>query len=92
MYKDQIIIDGLQYCNWTRDYFKTLQKSGITAVHVTLVYHEMARETAEDIAAQAVDSYIRKHQQSANRFYGMALAASVGVFTIGIAFLSGMFS
>jgi len=54
--------------------------------------HEMARETAEDIAAQAVDSYIRKHQQSANRFYGMALATSVGVFTIGIAFLSGMFS
>lgn len=54
--------------------------------------HEMARETAEDIAAQAVDSYIRKHQQAANRFYGMALAASVGVFTLGIAFLSGMFS
>jgi len=54
--------------------------------------HEMARETAEDIAAQAVDSYIRKHQQAANRFYGMALATSVGVFTLGIAFLSGMFS
>lgn len=54
--------------------------------------HEMARETAEDIAAQAVDSYIRKSQQAANRFYGMALATSVGVFTIGIAFLSGMFS
>jgi CheY-like chemotaxis protein len=54
--------------------------------------HEMARETAEDIAAQAVDSYIRKNQQEANRFYGMALAVSVGVFTIGIAFLSGMFS
>jgi len=50
MYKDQIIIDGLQYCNWTRDYFKTLQKSGITAVHVTLVYHEMARETLTNFA------------------------------------------
>jgi len=45
MYKDQIIIDGLQYCRWDRDYFLSLQKSGITAVHVTLVYHEMARET-----------------------------------------------
>ncbi|MGB1227205.1 MAG: membrane dipeptidase, partial [Poseidonibacter sp.] len=45
MYKDQIIIDGLQYCKWDRDYFLSLQKSGITAVHVTLVYHEMARET-----------------------------------------------
>jgi len=45
MYKDQIIIDGLQYCKWDREYFLSLQKSGITAVHVTLVYHEMARET-----------------------------------------------
>ena len=53
--------------------------------------HEMARETAEDIAAQAIDSYIRKHQSSVNRFYGMALATSIGIFTIGIAFLSGMF-
>jgi len=45
MYKDQIIIDGLQYCKWDRDYFLSLKKSGVTAVHVTLVYHEMARET-----------------------------------------------
>ncbi len=45
MYKNQIIIDGLQYCRWDRDYFLSLQKSGITAVHITLVYHEMARET-----------------------------------------------
>lgn len=45
MYKNQIIIDGLQYCKWDRDYFLSLQRSGITAVHVTLVYHEMARET-----------------------------------------------
>jgi len=45
MYKDQIIIDGLQYCKWDREYFLSLKKSGITAVHVTLVYHEMARET-----------------------------------------------
>jgi len=50
MYKDQIIIDGLQYCNWTRDYFLELKKSGITAVHVTLVYHEMARETLTQFA------------------------------------------
>ncbi|NRD73195.1 membrane dipeptidase [Shewanella sp. VB17] len=45
MYQNQIVIDGLQYCHWTRDYFITLQKSGITAVHVTLVYHEDARQT-----------------------------------------------
>lgn len=50
MYKDQIIIDGLQYCKWDREYFLSLKKSGITAVHVTLVYHEMARETLTKFA------------------------------------------
>jgi len=50
MYKDQIIIDGLQYCKWDREYFSSLKKSGITAVHVTLVYHEMARETLTQFA------------------------------------------
>ncbi|NQY52010.1 MAG: membrane dipeptidase [Campylobacteraceae bacterium] len=50
MYKDQIIIDGLQYCYWDRSYFESLQRSGITAVHVTLVYHEMARETLSRFA------------------------------------------
>jgi len=50
MYKDQIIIDGLQYCNWNRQYFQILKQSGITAIHVTLVYHEMARETLTKFA------------------------------------------
>lgn len=45
MYKQGIIIDGLQYCNWDRAYFQTLKDSGITAVHATMVYHENARET-----------------------------------------------
>lgn len=45
MYQNQIVIDGLQYCHWTRDYFLTLEESGITAVHVTLAYHEDARQT-----------------------------------------------
>ncbi|MGF1700514.1 dipeptidase [Photobacterium makurazakiensis] len=45
MYQQQIIIDGLQYCNWNREYFQTLKASGITAVHATLVYHENTRET-----------------------------------------------
>ncbi len=45
MYQDEIIIDGLQYCRWDRAYFESLKQSGVTAVHVTLVYHENARET-----------------------------------------------
>ncbi|SBO10532.1 Membrane dipeptidase (Peptidase family M19) [Vibrio mediterranei] len=45
MYQQGIVIDGLQYCNWDREYFQTLKASGITAVHVTIAYHENARET-----------------------------------------------
>ncbi len=50
MYQDQIIIDGLQYCHWDRAYFKRLKESGITAVHATLVYHELARDTLSRFA------------------------------------------
>ena len=50
MNKDSIIIDGLQYCYWNRDYFLDLKNSGINAVHVTLVYHEDARQTLTQFA------------------------------------------
>ena len=42
---DLIVIDGLQYCKWDREYFHFLHQSKITAVHITLVYHENTRET-----------------------------------------------
>ena len=45
MYQDHIVIDGLQYSHWDRDYFKMLKNSGINAMHATLVYHEDARQT-----------------------------------------------
>lgn len=45
MYQDCLIIDGLQYCHWDRSYLQSLQENGISAVHVTLVYHEDARQT-----------------------------------------------
>ncbi len=48
--KNNMIIDGLQYCYWDRDYFLNLKNSGITAVHVTLVYHENARQTLAQFA------------------------------------------
>ncbi len=50
MYQQKIVIDGLQYCNWSREYFQTLKDSGITAVHATVVYHENARETLSRFA------------------------------------------
>ena len=38
-------IDGLQYCNWSRAIFEQMRAGGVDAVHVTLAYHEMFRET-----------------------------------------------
>lgn len=45
-----LIIDGLQYCYWDRDYFIQLKDSGINAVHITLVYHEDSRQTLTQFA------------------------------------------
>jgi len=47
--KDQIIIDGLQYCNWNRELFEDLLQGGLTAVHVTLVYWENTEESFQKI-------------------------------------------
>ena len=44
-YENQIIIDGLEYCNWNREIFEDLWKGGITAVHATLVYWENTQES-----------------------------------------------
>ena len=53
--------------------------------------HDISRETAEDIAAQTIESYIRKNAETTKRFYGIALATSIGIFTIGIGYLAGIF-
>lgn len=45
-----IVIDGLQYCNWNRAIFEQMREGGVTAVHVTIVYHEQIRETLLRIA------------------------------------------
>ena len=46
----RILIDGLQYCNWSEKIFRELKAGGVTAVHVTICYHENFRETVSNIA------------------------------------------
>ena len=46
-----LIIDGLQYCNWSEKIFREMRAGGVTAVHVTICYHENFRETVANIAA-----------------------------------------
>ncbi len=46
-----LIIDGLQYCRWSDKVFAQMHQGGVSAVHVTVSYHEMFRETVANIEA-----------------------------------------
>jgi len=43
-----MFIDCLQYCNWSEKIFKQWRTSNLTAVHVTISYHEQFRETVSN--------------------------------------------
>ena len=40
-----VLIDGLQYANWSEKIFRQMRDGGLDAVHVTITYHETFRET-----------------------------------------------
>lgn len=46
-----MVIDGLQYANWSEKIFRQLREGGVAAVHVTICYHENFRETVANIEA-----------------------------------------
>ena len=43
-----MLIDGLQYCNWSEKIFQQWRTSNLTAVHVTISYHEQFRDTVSN--------------------------------------------
>ena len=45
----EIVIDCLQYGNWSEKIFRQMREGGLTAVHVTISYWEDFRETVERI-------------------------------------------
>ena len=45
-----VLIDGLQYANWSEKIFRQLRAGGVDAVHVTITYHETFRETVLNIS------------------------------------------
>lgn len=67
------------------EFWQSLQSDAIKQAH------EITRETAEDVAQQTIESFIRSSRQASNKLYGMALATSIGVFAIGIALVAGLF-
>jgi len=42
-------IDGLQFCNWSREIFEQMREGGLVAVHATVAYHEGLRETVRHL-------------------------------------------
>jgi CheY-like chemotaxis protein len=52
--------------------------------------HEMSRQTAEDVAEQSIETFIRRQKKENAKFYGYALAVSIGIFAVGIAAISGL--
>ena len=46
-----IIIDALQYSNWSEKIFREMNDGGITAVHVTICYHENFKEMVQNVIA-----------------------------------------
>ena len=40
-----MLIDNLQYANWSEKIFRQMRAGGVDAVHVTIAYHENFRET-----------------------------------------------
>jgi membrane dipeptidase len=48
---EPVLIDGLQYCRWSRTIFEEMRAGRLTAVHATVAYHGTLRETMSEIAA-----------------------------------------
>ncbi|MEL7115985.1 MAG: membrane dipeptidase [Pseudomonadota bacterium] len=46
-----ILIDCLQYANWSEKIFRQLRTGGVDAVHVTIAYHETFREAVANLTA-----------------------------------------
>ncbi len=44
-----MLIDGLQYCNFSEKIFRQMRAGGVDAVHVTVCYHENFRETVANL-------------------------------------------
>jgi len=43
--RPMMLIDNLQYANWSEKIFRQLREGGVDAIHVTIAYHENFRET-----------------------------------------------
>ncbi len=68
------------------EFWQTLQSEAIQQAH------EISRETAEDIAQRTIDLFVAQQRSASSRLYTVGLAISLGVFSLGIAWLAGLFA
>jgi CheY-like chemotaxis protein len=68
------------------EFWQTLQSEAIQQAH------DISRETAEDIAQRTIDLFVARQRAASARFYTVGLAISLSVFSLGIVWLSGVFS
>lgn len=66
------------------EFWQTLQSEAIQQAH------EISRETAEDIARRTIELYGQREKRTNQRAYLIFLSISLGIFAVGIAYLSGM--
>ena len=45
-----LFIDALQYNNWSEEVFQQIQDGGMSAIHVTICYHEDFQEMVQNVA------------------------------------------
>ncbi|MFO7527702.1 MAG: response regulator [Marinobacter sp.] len=67
------------------EFWQTLQSEAIQQAH------EISRETSEDIAQRTIDLFVAQQRAANSRVYTLGLAVSLGIFSVGIAWLSGLF-
>lgn len=67
------------------EFWQTLQSEAIQQAH------DISRETAEDIAQRTIDLHVSQQRSANTRVYTLGLAISLGIFSVGIAWLSGLF-
>ena len=44
-----LFIDALQYNNWSEEVFKQINEGGLSAIHVTICYHEDFDEMLQNV-------------------------------------------
>ncbi|XOZ34000.1 response regulator [Halomonadaceae bacterium KBTZ08] len=66
------------------DFWQSLQSEAVQQAH------DIARETSEEVAQRTLDLYRREQKTTAARLYTVALAVSLGIFSLGIAWVGGL--